>query len=519
MQDEAQVSLKIRVRPASRSNRPALPRGYRIRPTSFVFSIAFHVVAVSALLFLPRSQSDPHDLAPSRPVYDELIKPEAKKIVWYAPPKEKLPDVSAERRVGSFPRPRAPRKSEVAIIATAPQPKSTKQFIWQPVPKIQIRRDLPAPNLISRAAMAIPAPPPPRQFKPIDKPKTQGVKAPQPNISLPAPGDVAKAERMDVRPIEILNAPKSFVPPPPSDRPAHFAIPVRTADVPLPNANITGTATARGLLPEGVGAPSFSNGAPPPPNAPPGPANQAGNGKVDMAVVGLNPSAKGQVPEGSRAGQFAQAPNVGEIATGEVKGGFGVPNLTIRDDRRAVAPPHVDEPRKVLLYSDRLRSLPVSTLSVPLHPATRTLPSSIESRFRGRSVYTMVIPIENIPEYSSDWIIWFTQRKSSADGAAALNVRAPIPLRKLETVEPVPSGARTEFRIQIAGIITKSGKLEVRELLRNLAPALESAVLRDVQAWEFKPATQDGAPVDTDVVIEIPFSLPPQVAQKSEAVK
>jgi hypothetical protein len=144
---------------------------------------------------------------------------------------------------------------------------------------------------------------------------------------------------------------------------------------------------------------------------------------------------------------------------------------------------------------------------------------SIESRFRGRSVYTMVIPIENIPEYSSDWIIWFSERQASPDGAVALNVRAPIPLRKFVSVEPVPPGARTEIRVQLAGVITKAGKLEVHEVLRGLSTALESAVLRDIQSWEFKPATRDGSPVDTDVVIEIPFSLPPQIAQKSDSSK
>jgi hypothetical protein len=235
---------------------------------------------------------------------------------------------------------------------------------------------------------------------------------------------------------------------------------------------------------------------------------------VDIAVVGLHPNDKGAVPEGSRPGQFAQAPTVGEIATGEVKGGFGVPNLTIHDDRKAVPPPRVDAPRKIVLYSDRLRSLPVSTLSVPLHPASRTIPASIEGRFRGRNVYTMVIPIENLAEYSADWIIWFAERDAKA-GADVLNVRAPIPLRKFESVEPIAPGARRELRVQLAGVITKEGKLEVRTLLRNLAPALENAVLRDVSSWEFKPATQDGTPVDIDIVLEIPFSLPPQVAQST----
>lgn len=518
MRDKAQMSLKIRVRTSGALNRSPVRGGYRVRPTSFIFSILFHVAVVAGLVLLPQIPGAHHEQALERPIYEELIKPEEKKVVWYSPPKEKLADVSAERRIGTFPLPRAPQKAEVAIIATAPRPQSVKQFIWQPVPKIQLRQDLPAPNLIARAAMAIPAPPPPpRQFKLIDKPKAQGVKSPVPNISLPAPnGDVSKAARLDMRPVEILTT-KTFVAPPPSERPSRAVIPVQTSNLPLPDVNITGTVAERGLLPEGIGAPSLENGAPPPPNAPPGPANQAGNGKVDIAVVGLHPSDKGQVPDGSRPGRFAQAPNVGELATGEVKGGFGVPNLTIREGGK-VAPPHVDEPRKVLLYSDRLRSLPVSTLSVPLHPSTRTLPASIEARFRGRSVYTMVIPIENIPEYSSDWIIWFAAHDGPA-GAAALNVRAPIPLRKFEPVEPVPPGARTELRVQIAGVITKEGKLEVQGVLRSLAPTFESAVTRDIQSWEFKPATEDGAPVDIDVVLEIPFSLPPQVAQKSEASK
>jgi hypothetical protein len=196
-----------------------------------------------------------------------------------------------------------------------------------------------------------------------------------------------------------------------------------------------------------------------------------------------------------------------------VKGGFGVPNLTIHDDRKPAAPPHVDAPRKTVLYADRLRSLPVATLSVPLRPASRTIPASIDGRFRGRNVYTMVIPIENIAGYWGDWIIWFAEREQKPGDAPF--VHAPIPLRKFESVEPVLPGARTELRVQIAGTITKEGKLDRITLLRDLTPAYESAILRDVQSWEFKPATRDATPVDIDIVLEIPFSLPPHVAQTS----
>jgi hypothetical protein len=174
----------------------------------------------------------------------------------------------------------------------------------------------------------------------------------------------------------------------------------------------------------------------------------------------------------------------------------------------------VDPPRKIVLYADRLRSLPVSTLSVPLRPSSRAIPSRLEARFQGRDVYTMVIPIENIVGYTADWIIWFAEREQKPGEAPF--VRAPVPLRKFESVDPVPPGARTEIRVQIQAVINKQGKFERILLLRDLAPALESAVLRDVKSWEFTPATRDGMPVDIDVVLEIPFSLPPQIAQRSQ---
>jgi hypothetical protein len=503
------MPLKVRIR----NNSETSPRGYRPRPSSFVLSILFHAVVVGGLLLLPRMDSE--EQAHKRPIYDELIRPEEKRLVWYSAPK-KLPEVSAQERIGTFPKPRAPEKAAVAIIATAPKPKSVKQFIWQAVPKIEIHQDLPAPNFIARASMAIPAPPPPPEPKPkIDKPDTQGVKSPQPNISPPAPnGDVNEAQQVQAQPVEVPKPRKAFIPPALSQQPPKLVIPVQTADVPLPDASITGAPMARAALPEGIGAPSFSKGAPPPPNAPPGPANAAGNGKVDIAVVGLHPNDKGQVPDGSRPGQFARAPTVGEIATGEVKGGVGVPNLTIHDDRNAVPPPHVDAPRKVVLYADRLRSLPVSTLSLPLRPASRTIPARIEARFLGRDVYSMVIPIENIAGYTDDWIIWFAEREQKPGGVPS--VRAPVPLRKFESVEPVPPGARTEIRVQFQAVINKEGKFDRITLLRDLSPALESAVLRDLKSWEFTPATRDGVPVDIDAVLEIPFSLPPQIAQRSQ---
>ncbi|MGD0295703.1 MAG: energy transducer TonB [Bryobacteraceae bacterium] len=477
---------------------------YRIRPRSFVFSVGFHCLVVAALFLIPAYTNS----EPQRPIYDELVHPEAHKIIWYDFRKP-LPDVDAAKRVGTFPKPRGRELSREAIIATSPQAKSSKQFIWQPVPKIEIRHDVPAPNVVARMNTAVVAPPP--EPKKEVRPEIEAPRAPELNTSPQNPnGDLKRALEAN-QAIAIPKPRKAFVPPPPQPaRQARLTVPVQPADVALPDASIVGSPNIRNSLPAGIGAPSFSQGAAPPPNGPPGPTNSAGDAKADIAVASLHPS-NGPVPEGTRGGQFSKAPTLGEPATGEVTGaGLTVPNLTIKEDRSKPAPP--PQLWKATMYADKIRSMPVSTLSVPLRAGSRTVPRAIDARFQGRDVYTMVIPIENLPRYSGDWILWFAERDQKPGDRPSL--RSPIPFRKVEPLEEPLAGTRTEFRVQIAALIRKDGKIEGISLLRNVAPALDQAVMRDVAAWEFKPAMRDGAPVDVDVVIEIPFSLPPEIARR-----
>ena len=370
------MSLKVRSSPAI----PLVPASARIPHSPNLlhsFNRAFTYLAIGGLLLLPHVESE--ERAHKRPIYEELIKPEDKKIIWYSPPKKPLPDVSCAGENRDIPQAASPQKVEHRDHCHRAQAQVGEAIHLAAGPKVEIRQDLPGAQPDRRAAMAIPAPPPPPEPKPkIDKPDTQGAKSPQPNISPPAPnGDVNKAERTNTQPVEIPKPRKAFVPPPPIQQPPRAVIPVQTADVPLPDATITGAASGASRAARKASARRRS------PRARrrrrmrlPVPANAAGNGKVDIAVVGLHPNDKGAVPDGSRPGQFAQAPTVGEIATGEVKGGFGVPDLTIHDDRKAVPPPHVDPPRKIVLYADRLRSLPVSTLSVPLRPGIAHHPGS-----------------------------------------------------------------------------------------------------------------------------------------------
>src|SRR6202042_3654248 len=92
-------------------------QGYRIHPRSFIFSVGFHCLVVGALMLIPAYMKT----EPEQPIYDELVRPEAHKIVWYNFRKQPLPDVDAAKRIGDFPKPRGRELSAEAIIAAAPK--------------------------------------------------------------------------------------------------------------------------------------------------------------------------------------------------------------------------------------------------------------------------------------------------------------------------------------------------------------------------------------------------------------
>jgi TonB family protein len=547
--------LKLRIRPQQPQTAPHEQR-YRIRLGPFGASFGLHVIVVTILASNPMS-----DRAEKTTLYQEMIQPQEHKIIFYNLRKE-LPEVKATRKIGDALQPRGTELSGQVMIAASPNAKSAKQFIWQPLPKIEIPRDLPLPNLILRANTSLPPPPPSQAPNKLERPVAVGPPSPVKNDSPANPkGDVNHAEKIDdahqvapsrafvlpaaalqtrapvaapmldapapdpwsVRtakssasdPLAALKLRKTFVPPPPQSHGARVPGPASMTDAPVAALAAGDSRGDRSGLPEGIGSPSLSAGVAPPPNAPLGTAASAGNANTDLAIAGLHAAGElnGSLPDGARSGRFAKAPALGEPAGGEGNGpgALTVPDLTIREEKTKPAPALVTSTNlKAVLYAETVRSIPVSTLSLPLRPSSRTIPQAIDARFEGRSVYTMVVPIENLPGYSGDWILWFAERTPRPGDTPSM--RAPLPYRKLEPAGAGQSANRVERRMQIAAVIKQDGSVDRVSVLKSAALAVEQAVTQDLRSWEFKPATRGGVPVDVDVVIEIPFSLTAEVA-------
>jgi Gram-negative bacterial TonB protein C-terminal len=253
----------------------------------------------------------------------------------------------------------------------------------------------------------------------------------------------------------------------------------------------------------------------------PAPSLAVAPGNINVAVVGLNP-VDGVVrpPEGSRPAQFSTAPTVGKPATGDVETSPGsIPGLSIQGAKTGAAlsannnipatPSIAERHAKMVVYQQLDGGVELRTLSTPLRPSSRSIPRALETRFQGRSVYTLVIPVPNMPDYTGDWIMWFAETQTATGGSPL--IRAPVPYRKLQPIENTQAD-RTEARVQVAVFIDASGHLRPFAPLQH-ANALTEAALDDILRWEFRPATYNGNPIEVEAVIEVPI----RIAQRARA--
>ena len=496
------------------------------RPASFLFSAAVHGALLCAVAFGPRP-------APrvKRPIYESIIRPNEKKIIWY----RKVPEIVPTVKVGDSKDPQGNIKSATTTIALSPKPKSSQQLILQPDPKITLEQDVPAPNLVAIAAPLPPAPAPKSVKRFVAPPAPPKPKVPVPVLEEPDVKVTWTEEGGAERSVSFMRPKRTFIAPPQA-KPTTSAPRLTLESAPEVGsggaggaggaaqvANLSGygmpgrPAPKRfiplaGAKPSGGGGGGGTGGDGVALDVPP-PELSGGSG-VSAAIVGLRPTDKliGSIPSGNRPAEFSAAPKVGKTATGDINGGGAVvPGLVVKggkDERvksDAPAANPVTPGSRTVRYDDLVSDSVRPALSAPLRPSSRTIPRALEARFQGRFVYTIVIPVPNLPAYSSDWIVWFAEQGQKPGDVPRM--RAPVPLQKTESTAAgqAPSGNGSEARIQLAAVIKANGHVDAVTVVKGPATAASQSAIEDLKRWEFRPAMRDGAPIDVEVVIEIPF--------------
>lgn len=521
--------LRVHLRPVETQEPRAT--GYSLRPHSFGLSVLIHAGVLAMVAFGPPvSIDEPEE---SKSLYQIAIAPNRKKIIWYRR-EDPLPAVSPlnQSAEGTLTRGRL-QSFQQAIVSKPKNAPPGRQLIWQPAPKLKLEEELKSPNLIALQGPPVPAsPPPPEKTKPktfVPPPvkaapvrqnstlSTPSIDVGAPQLSVAAPG-VALAPKPKARAFQA-----------PVAQQAKLSVPQLIDSAPgvsIGSGNVgtqgqeavdQGVMSALRVKPKArtfqVPA-SNGNGAEKP--AVSGALIESGTGdQISAAVVGLNPADRlpGSLPDGALSAAFSRAPVPGEPVMGGDGKGAKIPDLLVAGGKAGSAPPVVAPGSSKPVYLETVLPPPTSTLSMPLRPSSRTIPANIEARFGRRLVYTMVVPV-NLPAYTSDWIIWFAERFPLAGDNP--QVRAPLPAKKIESLAgPLPSmGGQNESRIQIAATIHKDGQVDSLTVVHGRHPGLFQQAIEDLQSWRFHPASHNGVPVDVDVVVEIPFRLPPQLARQ-----
>lgn len=134
-----------------------------------------------------------------------------------------------------------------------------------------------------------------------------------------------------------------------------------------------------------------------------------------------------------------------------------------------------------------------------------------EKILSGKEVYTLNINLPNFTSSAGSWILNFAQLEEP-EGLAFHRgqLSGPAPLEKIDPKYP-PDLIKdhVEGQVVLYAIIRKDGSIEGIQLVHGVDPELDKDAMEAFARWKFRPGARDGAPVDLEAVVYIPFRYRP----------
>jgi TonB family protein len=478
---------------------------------AFAASSAWHVIVVVLLIlpiwgFLPATA---HNLAP---VQIELTyTPSAQDLPHIslpapgpkrnAPRTPKLPttDPPIQQGADAF----HPRQTILSVPIRVTHPRQT--LIRPDAPPTPPKIEPALPNIVQWAS--IPAIPKPRiQLAPsVSAPKMQRRAAA--NVVAP---DVANAEK-NPGPVDIAS---TLV----NTHPKMPMIPMSTAVAQShrTHANTAGAAPEVGAA---AGDPNLRSvialsAAP----APPAPEVSVPAGNL-AARIAISPDGK---QPGSPNGSGGSANGNGVASAGSGGGSGSLPAAVSVSGGNAHAGPSggiaPGQSRSKLLLKPAGslpdRPEPMNARKGPANVADLGPNEPPEKILSGKEVYTLNVNLPNLTSSSGSWILNFAQLDEDASPFKKPKgtLSGPVPTRKIDPkYPPAVIKENVEGEVVLYAIIRADGSVDSIQLVRKLDPRLDVNAIQALAQWKFRPATRDGAPIDIEAVVHIPFRYhPPQ---------
>jgi len=117
----------------------------------------------------------------------------------------------------------------------------------------------------------------------------------------------------------------------------------------------------------------------------------------------------------------------------------------------------------------------------------------------------MTLNMPNLTSAGGSWIVRFAELTETHTGG---ELTAPVALTKVDPAYPQElMRDRIEGTVTVYAVIHSDGTVGEVKVLRGVDDRLDANAMSALSHWKFRPATKNGAPVELEAVVQIPFVL------------
>jgi TonB family protein len=267
-----------------------------------------------------------------------------------------------------------------------------------------------------------------------------------------------------------------------------------------------------------------ANPGPPAPAVPP-----QGNlaARVSISPEGKQPGVPGGAPNGTpsaNGGPGGNPTSGGGTATGNsdgkngmdisISGGHPPANANNGVSGLGGSPKMSAPPAHALITRPEPHAKPDDAPERTGPPNFTALPPGAqpEQIFASKKIYKMLVNMPNLNSATGSWILNFSELRtdSASPHADSSEVSAPGPLRKIDPkYPPTLINEHVEGEVVLYAVIRRDGSVDSIQLVRGIDDQLDANAMNALSQWKFRPATKQGAPIELEAIVHIPFHAPP----------
>jgi TonB family protein len=134
-----------------------------------------------------------------------------------------------------------------------------------------------------------------------------------------------------------------------------------------------------------------------------------------------------------------------------------------------------------------------------------------ERIFASKKVYKLLVNMPNLNSATGSWILNFSELRANPDGPyiTSADVAGPAPVRKVDPkYPPTLRKEHVEGEVVLYAVIRRDGSVDSIQLVRGIDEQLDQNAMDALSQWKFRPALKQGAPVELEAIVHIPFHAP-----------